>query len=204
MKPSADYDAALDATRRFHARNKGFSGRFMIRYWTDIDRLIREFGCRTMLDYGCGRGVQYEMPEIQEGLAAAGITHVQKYDPGVGEFSEEPRGQYDLVICTQVLGSIPIPDLQWVLGRLCGFASRAVYIGERIGPVRKRLHAFLGDKMPHEWPRERWVEEIRRVPRPVPVFFRTMGSEDWKGRCSQVAGPVADPDVDPVTGGTQE
>ncbi len=169
MKPfSKDYQTALQQTQRFHAREKGFSGRFMIRYIADIKQIADGYKAGSMLDYGCGRGAQYAEPlEIDGRLVSVedylGIHDITKYDPGYPPFSMEPSGRFDLVICTQVLGSIPIGDLQAVLDRLFSYAIRAVYIGEVLNDApRKKLHHGLASagKMPHAWSQERWAEEI--------------------------------------------
>ncbi len=197
MKPSADYQHALSATQKFHTKNKGFSGRFLLRYLDDVRDIVRAHGCHTMLDYGCGRGEQYDTPlsfsqdapelaphgtshppvYIPEYL---GLAHVQKYDPGHPPFAAEPTGRYDIVICTQVLGSIPVQDLRdWVLDRIFSFAIRAVYFGEMLTDApRKTLHAGLASagKMPHGWSREQWLELVApaaaRYPN-IACYFRT-------------------------------
>lgn len=188
MKPSADYDAALRATQKFHTKNKGFSGRFLLRYLDDVRDIARAHQAHTMLDYGCGRGEQYETPIIEgsEKIREVhipeylGLAHVHKFDPGHPPFAAEPTGRFDLVICTQVLGSIPVADLKgWVLDRIFSFAIRAVYLGEVLNDApRKTLHAGLAGagKMPHGWSREQWVELIAaaaaRHPR-VAGYLRT-------------------------------
>lgn len=172
MKPSADYASALAATQKFHKRNKGFSGRFLLRYLEDVKAICQAHKAKTVLDYGCGRGEQYETP--LEPLSSAGkpvyipdyldVWDITKYDPGVPEFSAEPQGRYDLVLSTQVLGSIPVSDLTgWVLDRIMSYAVKAVYIGEVLNDApRKTLHRGLAEsgKMPHGWNREQWVEIV--------------------------------------------
>ena len=107
-----------------------------------------------------------------------GITSLTLYDPGVPAFAQEPVGRFDMVICTQALGSIPVADLPWMLGRLYGWAKMVVYVGERLGPVRKKIHADLAaaGAMPHEWTREQWKEMLNGTGTgsgDVAVYLRT-------------------------------
>lgn len=183
---SKDYDTALRQTQRFHAREKGFSGRFMIRYIDDVRTIALAHKAKSMLDYGCGRGAQYEQPleidgrfvTVEEYLQIQDIT---KYDPGYPPFSREPSGRFDLVICTQVLGSIPIGDLQAVLDRLFSYAIRAVYIGEVLNDApRKKLHHALASagKMPHAWTREQWADQIRQAAARHPTVAAYLRTKD--------------------------
>lgn len=183
---SKDYHTALQQTQRFHAREKGFSGRFMVRYIEDIRQIAQAHQAKSMLDYGCGRGAQYAEPlqigarfvPVEDYLAIHDIT---KYDPGYPPFSKEPSGRFDLVICTQVLGSIPVGDLQAVLDRLFSYAIRAVYIGEVLNDApRKKLHHGLASagKMPHGWDRDCWRAEVAQAATRHPKIAAYLRTKD--------------------------
>lgn len=189
--PSPAYFQALANSKKFHLKQKGFSGRFMFRYAEDVRELIRATGATSMLDYGCGRGVQYERP-MEDGrtlLEYLGLQadQVRKYDPAWPPFEAEPKGQWDVVVCTQVLGSVPVQDLPWVLDRLFMFARRAVYIAEVLTPSpRKRLHHDMADDglMPHGWTHEEWRAQLGAVWRQNPgktLWFRTKNKLVTKG-----------------------
>ncbi len=161
--PSRDYETALKATQTFHTKQKGFNGRFLLRYLDDVDFLIQQGQVGEMLDYGCGRGEQYR-EVLTNGKTLEqhfGMRRLVKYDPGYPPLAAEPTGKFDLVICTQVLGSIPITDLPWVLDRIEGFSRDAVYIAEVLCEApRKQLHAHLAGKMPHGWTLSQWQDVI--------------------------------------------
>lgn len=167
IKPTKAYRQALRASQRLHARSKKFNGRFLFRYLSALEPLAAEVEAKTLLDYGCGKGVQWERETDNGQLLADRLgVEVTKYDPAWPPFAANPEGQFDLVVCTQVLGSIPVTDLPWVIDRLYGFARKAVLVGERIKPVRKLVHAHMKDEMPHGWSHAQWAEVLRS--RPIP------------------------------------
>lgn len=178
-QPSARYHEALRATQVFHATNKTFTGKFLFRYAPDVQALMRDYGCKTMLDYGCGKGRQWTEP-MEDGAFPMladyfGLREedIFKYDPGLPQFSREPSGKWDIVVCTQVLGSVPIQDLPWVVDRLYGFANKVVYVAERLTQkVKKQHHAHMAGEMPHGWSHTQWADVIRRQG-PVPGYLRT-------------------------------
>ena len=52
---------------------------------------------------------------------------VTRYDPGLAAFSQLPPGQFDGVICTDVLEHCPEDDLPWIVNELFSFSRRFVY-----------------------------------------------------------------------------
>jgi len=179
--PSCFYFDALRASRELHARSKKFNGRFLIRYLAGLEPLIRLLDCRTLLDYGCGKGVQWDRLRV-DGLPLAEHLGVEvtRYDPAWPAFADEPRGQFDIVVCTQVLGSIPIPDLSWVADRLLGLAAKAVFVGERIKPPRKVTFDSMKDQMPHGWSHDQWLALLRsRDAGKVKTMLQTLDSGDF-------------------------
>lgn len=188
--PSPRYFEALRATQVFHATHKTFSGRFLFRYLDDVKKVITDLGCETLLDYGCGKGRQWNEPIDESGAMLIDVLGVTPtlYDPGLPRYDHEPQGKFDIVVCTQALGGVPIADLPWVVDRLHGFASKAVYVGERLGPCKKDLHAHMADEMPYEWTHEQWAEVIRRPGSAVPCWLRTHSNVDGVSRLDSLNG----------------
>lgn len=174
IDPGQDYHRALAATQAHHRKHKTFSGRFLFRYLDDVKMLVEKYDCKTMLDYGCGKGIQYEQPtESGQMIPELLGVEVTKYDPGVPQFSAEPKGKFDLVICTQVLGSIPVSGLPWVTDRLYGFARKAIYVAERVRPVKKTIHRHMDAAMPRMWPHDKWAGMLRRPGSEIACWLRT-------------------------------
>lgn len=174
--PSAHYLRALAEARAHHQSSKTYSGKFLRPHAPLIKEIIDRLGCLTVLDYGCGKGRQYEWRPDEDGLAIPrgqtieeywGVP-VTKYDPAWEPFAKRPvpGTRFDLVICTHTIGSIPIVDLPWVTLEIQRYALKAVYYAEKIGPVGKQVFSQPG-VMPHGWTREQWVKALKPKGRPA-------------------------------------
>ena len=172
MKPSAAYHAALEASKQVH-KGKQFTGKFLRPHAPFIKEIIDRLGCKTVLDYGCGKGQQYEwvIPSTGQTIEQFWGVTVTKYDPAYPPFAKEPEGKFDLVICTQVLGAIPVSDIPWVVDRLYALADKAIYVSERLGDARK----VLGDNAlrPTEWSVTDWQFELGRIDQDIELTLAT-------------------------------
>ena len=162
-KPSPAYFAALEASKEIH-KGKQFTGRFLRSHAPFIKEIIDRLECKTVLDYGCGKGQQYTwvMPHARTTIEQYWGVQVTKYDPAYPPFAKEPEGKFDLVICTHTLGTIPVSDLPWVIDRLYALAEKAIYVSERLGDARK----VLGNNLlrPTDWTADDWKASIQRLP----------------------------------------
>lgn len=140
--PSEAYNRRLKEATAHHASSKTYSGSFLRPHKPFLSELISRLNVTSLLDYGCGKGEQYRWIDPNDGctLEQAWGFEVTKFDPAWPPYSTEPAGQFDLVICTHVLGGIPIVDQSWVVERLFAHARKAVFIGEKIGKIKKRVH----------------------------------------------------------------
>ncbi len=116
------------------------------------------------MDFGCGKGLQYKQcikgPNRTDGptLEEYWGIKVTKYDPAVPEFAKEPEGKFDLVICSHVLGTVPIKDLDdWFVDKLFSYANKAVYIVERISHPKKDW-TQLAAECPVGWNAVKWLD----------------------------------------------
>lgn len=167
---SPAYWRALAAAREHHATSKTYSGKFLRPHAPAILQLIEEHGCSSVLDYGCGKGAQYEWvshggpdQSIPEGMTLErfwGVT-VRKYDPAWPPFSAEPVGTFDLVLCTHTLGSIPLQDLPVIVDRLYALTRKVLYVAEKLGPVQKQVRPNP-EEHPNGWSREDWARLLHR------------------------------------------
>lgn len=114
-----------------------------------IKRLIEVTSADSILDYGCGKGRQYEISPFR--IMGAGewpsiveywdVSEVHCYDPCYLPFSTLPQGQFDGVIATDVLEHCPEEDIEWILHEIFSFARRFVFANIACYPAKKRLPA---------------------------------------------------------------
>jgi hypothetical protein len=174
-KLSEHYFRCLEESKRHHRTNRSFGGELVFPHAVAIRDLIRRLGCASVLDYGCGKGRQYEIVDETIGVPLEEFwgVPVMKYDPAWPAFETKPVGKFDLVLCTHVLGSIPVADLPVITKRLFGYADKAIYVAEIIGPVRKKVFS-RPDLMPIGWSREQWMAALaRKSPIEVTLAFRS-------------------------------
>lgn len=118
-------------------------------------------GCKSVLDYGCGKGT------LVRTLSDAGIT-VAGYDPALPKFAAMPRPA-DLVACVDVLEHIEPECLDSVLDHFAALTKKILFVAISMTPAKRKLsdgrnsHILL--ERPEFWrPRfERRGFEVRRV-----------------------------------------
>lgn len=134
------YKQSVDLGTDFQKNNpKNWAGYDVVKYQKQIKDLVLKYDAKTILDYGCGKGLQYtdplpyalgnEEPEWTTFDKWLGVT-VYKYDPCVEEFKEPPPAdmKFDGVICSQVLQTIPDQDLPWVAEKLQSYTNKFCFI----------------------------------------------------------------------------
>ena len=158
----------------FQQNNKSWAGYDVVKYQKKIKDLVDRYRATTILDYGCGKGMQYKEPlpyasedNWQTFNEYLGVT-VYKYDPCVPEHSTLPPvgTKFDGVICTQVLNSIPDDDMPWVRDLLEGYATKFCFVGINFQREAKGKKTMYNP-------------EYFKLPR-TRQFFRSYFT-DWKG-----------------------
>ena len=174
--PSQAYLAALEASKEIH-KGKQFTGKFLRPHAPFIKEIIDRLGCKTVLDYGCGKGQQYEwvIPSTGQTIEQFWGVSVTKYDPAYPPFAQEPVGKFDLVLCTQVLGAIPEGDRGWVVDRLYALAKKALYISERLHSPRKLI---ADNSLRPAWTVRDWQENTWRGRQEIEVTLATRRIND--------------------------
>jgi hypothetical protein len=112
-----------------------------------IKRLIERTGALTILDYGSGKGKQYDPGTIRDSAGREwpgiidywDIDEVVCYDPCYAPLSKLPEGRFDGVISTDVLEHCPEDDIPWIVAEMFAFATRFLFANVACFPARKRL-----------------------------------------------------------------
>lgn len=172
--PSPRYLSLLTQYRSLHTEGekhlglppeKTFPGLSLPAQASKIKSLIDRTGAETILDYGSGKGAQYnpltiriesdrEWPSI---IDYWDIDEVHCYDPCYEPYSTLPQGKFDGVIATDVLEHCPEEDIPWILDEMFSYAKLFVYANVASYPAMKHLptgenaHCTI---QPTEWWRE--------------------------------------------------
>jgi hypothetical protein len=126
---------------------KIFAGRSLLKHVERIKTIINILGSKTILDYGAGKGKQYEPRSIKLSNGKKypdiptywGVERVTCYDPAFPPYSTLPNGKFDGVICTDVLEHCPEQDIPWIIEELFSFAREFVFVDAVCIPSKKRL-----------------------------------------------------------------
>lgn len=150
--PSERYLELIEVNKEEHLKPDAFTGQSLINLICPIGAVMGEMQCKTVLDYGCGKGLIQNYFHVDE---LWGVEY-RGYDPTYPKFSEKPTGKFDAVIATDVLEHIPEPDLtEWVLDEVFGYANKIVfvkvptYLADRILPNGENCHCTI--KTREEW-----------------------------------------------------
>lgn len=154
--PSARYRELLSQYQAMHrdgdvhngiSAESTFAGQSLPRHCAAIKTLIDKYSAQTVLDYGAGKGAQYQPVTIKLSDGSKfpsiidfwNVESVTCFDPGYEPFSTLPDGKFDGVICTDVLEHCPEADIPWILDEIFSFARSFVYANVACYPARKQL-----------------------------------------------------------------
>jgi hypothetical protein len=171
-KPSGRYDELLALYTRLHREGEPFlklapestyPGVSILPHVGRIRNLIQDTQSKTVLDYGSGKGLQYEPHRIKvDGVGECDslmdywdVDEVRCYDPCYAPYSTLPEGQFDGVICTDVLEHCVEEDLPWIVGEIFSFSTKFVFASIACYPAKSRLpngeNAHCTVKPPQWW-----------------------------------------------------
>jgi hypothetical protein len=154
QNPSQRYQQLLAMYRQMHllgdtraSARETFDGRSLAPQASRIKRLIERSSARRILDYGSGKGVQYDpAPFAVKGegqwdgvLDYWEVEEVVCFDPAYPPYSHLPEGHFDGVIATDVLEHCPEEDVEWIVAEMFAYATRFVYATIACYPATKRL-----------------------------------------------------------------
>lgn len=127
------YDRVVNGTTVHTRPAEAFPGNELPLFAQPIKQLITLCGARTLLDYGAGKGKQYEWPLTVEGRSYPSVraywndVDVQCYEPALGAAPLPVDARFDGVLCTDVLEHIAESDIPWVLNELFGRTRHFVF-----------------------------------------------------------------------------
>lgn len=144
-------------------RENTFPGTSVFPQARRIRSLVQRTCASTLLDYGCGKGQQYEARNIEipgEGVYETlqdywDVDFIYCFDPAYPRFATLPELAVDGVICTDVLEHCPEDDLQWIVNELFSLADTFVFASVAGHPAKKVLpngeNAHCTQRSPEWW-----------------------------------------------------
>ena len=122
----------IEEYRALH-RQRAYPGTTIVPHAGLIEKLIRRTGARTILDYGCGAGTQYTKLKIHRNWR----VRMTLYDPAAKRWAAKPAGQFDGVLCTDVLEHVPEDEIDGVAADLAGYARLWCFATVCCRPAKK-------------------------------------------------------------------
>lgn len=120
-----------------------------------IKSLIQKYKAEDLMDYGCGKGLQYIEGKLHEEWGIP-FEKIRLYDPAVPGLDKGPGGFecYDGVICCDVLEHLEGHELRECIFNVTLRARKFAFFSIATFPAKKRLpdgrNAHL-TIMPREW-----------------------------------------------------
>lgn len=151
----------LEGYRRAHGHptKAMMTGTSIRRHPGSFKAFCSVFKPKSVLDYGCGKGYQYTEHKIHE---EANIPMPTLYDPAVKGLHRKPTGQYDSVICTDVMEHIHPDDCDTTLIEIFSYAKQSVFFTISCNPAKKYFEDgtnYHVNCKPEEW----WFATIKRL-----------------------------------------
>lgn len=147
--------------RDLAASGVSFRGLTILEHRKQIARIVREHRARSLLDYGCGAGDAYRSPHKLHKDFGLRWFDVTLYDPAFPEHDEPPHGQFDGVLCSDVLEHIPESEVDRVVVALFVHARAFVWASVCCRPAKKafpdgtNMHVTI---QPLQW----WIDTFEQ------------------------------------------
>lgn len=149
-------ESVIAQYRAMHESAKMFRGNSIKGHIEAICDLVAKHGPETMLDYGSGKGMQYEELNLH---AKWGGIRPTCYDPGYPPLAQKPEGHFDGVICTDVAEHWAPDFVDEYLLDVIGYAKKFAFFCIFTEEARKYLpdgrNAHLTVRPP-SW----WIERV--------------------------------------------
>ena len=190
-KPSKRYKKLLEEYIKMHSSAKGmFNGKSLTKFIYIIDNFLQSNNCKTLLDYGAGKGTLYTeeyaelLPELGKPLKEYwNLEIADRYEPAIPEFNQLPYRPYDAIICTDVLEHVPESDLGWVVDELIERADKMLFLNIACYPALKTFadgsNVHISVFHPNTWI-DFFCDRIKGRPLSIYLFFDVMNESNKK------------------------
>jgi len=167
--PSEDFQYYIDQYKIKH--KQGYTEAYQISpTYTSRDILKAQFDQHKidiLLDYGVGKAYHFTQAKLDQYW---GIGSWVGYDPAVEQFNTKPEGEFDAVLCYDVLEHIPEGSIDYVLQEIFSYSRGPVFLHVGMGPAQAILpngeNAHTTIK-PREW----WIEKINKYKKDFHIVY---------------------------------
>lgn len=152
---------------QMHTDPNMFMGYSLQSYVPEISQIIKDSNIKTVLDYGCGKGLPYKAFNLRQLWS---VDDIQLYDPGVPQYQTKPTGLYDMTLCMDVMEHVPEENVDDVLEEIAKYTKKVAVLSISTRPASKTLpdgrNAHLTVK-PVKW----WKQKLNEMPVYTKAFF---------------------------------
>jgi hypothetical protein len=129
----------LEKSKLVHKNLPKWQGEGTIQYTNLLKENINKYQCQTMLDYGCGKGIQYTQFKLHEQLGLD-LTNIYQFDPAYEPMATEPdwNQTFDCSICLDVLHFVDEDELAVIKQRLEQVTTKFCIIGVQLDPPKPK------------------------------------------------------------------
>lgn len=159
MTGKTDAERTIELYKMMHRGPKMFRGNSMKGHIEAVGGLIEKYQAQTLLDYGSGKGAQYDDLKLHDRWGGLKPTC---YDPGYEPLATKPKGKFDGVLCTDVAEHIPLDGVDDFLRDVVSYATKFAFFCIYPNPSRKYLPDGRNCHLtvrPPEW----WLDRIALV-----------------------------------------
>lgn len=129
------YIKSVAAGTEFHQKYKTWSGKGTMQYVDHIKNIVEKHDVKTVLDFGCGKGLQYSKFNLDKELG----FDVTCYDPCIHGLDNWPKGKFDLILALDCISLIDLKDYPWIYQNFINWSNKAVFIATQIGNYGKEI-----------------------------------------------------------------
>ena len=165
----------IEEQKKYHAeKNTNYPGNNLKPQLHHIVDLVKDTKSETLLDFGCGKGLQYTKWNHHEEIGVM----PELYDPAVPEYENLPEGSFHGVYSTDVMEHIPKEQLPETFDKIFSKAERFVFLAICTRPSIAILPSGENAHCTVE-PMSFWIETINKyAPKKVYTHIKTYGNDN--------------------------
>lgn len=132
-KFSNTYLKSVELGSEFHKTHKTWAGKGTFQYTDHLLFLRKKYNATSMLDFGCGKGVQFIDNKLQNIVGC----EIEGYDPCIHGLDKWPTGKWDIVYSLDAITAVDDQDMRWLFESFSTWATKAIFISSQTSNLGK-------------------------------------------------------------------